>query len=70
MKQVSYKKEVRMKKIGEVVHELGIHWGTIRNFEKKGLINPTRTLTGYRLFSEEDIQKIRELYEAKKHGSR
>ncbi len=62
--------EVRMKKIGEVKRETGLHENTIRALEEKGLIHPARTLTGYRLFTEEDIQKIREIYEAKRHGAR
>jgi DNA-binding transcriptional MerR regulator len=52
--------------IHEVGEELKIHESTIRRLEKRGLIHPSRTLTGHRIFTEEDISKIREIYESKK----
>jgi DNA-binding transcriptional MerR regulator len=57
------KQEVFMgKRIGEVKRELGISENTIRNLERRGLIHPVRSLAGYRLFTEDEIQKIREIY--------
>ncbi len=52
-------------KIGEVARQLKIHPTTIRRLEKNGLIRTQRTLTGYRIFTPETIQKIREIYECK-----
>lgn len=51
------------KRIGQVSRELGIHENTIRALERRGLIHPDRSLTGYRIFDEETIQKIREIYQ-------
>jgi len=52
--------------IHEVSRELQIHESTIRRLEQRGLIKPSRTLTNHRIFTEEDISKIREIYESKK----
>lgn len=51
------------KKIHEVSRELGIHENTIRALERKGLIHPIRNLVGHRIFTEDVVQKIREIYE-------
>ena len=53
------------KKIGEVKRELGLHENTIRSLERKGLIHPMRNLVGHRIFTEDVIQKIREVYQQK-----
>jgi len=69
MRHVSHnnkKQEVFMgKKIGEVKRELGLHENTIRSLERKGLIHPMRNLVGHRIFTEDVIQKIREVYQQK-----
>lgn len=49
-------------RIGDVAKQLKIHPNTIRRLEKDGLIHTERTLTGYRIFTPETIQKIREFY--------
>ena len=49
-------------KIGEVAKQLRIHPNTIRRLEKNGLIRTQRTLTGYRIFTSETVEKIREFY--------
>jgi len=51
--------------IHEVSRELGIHENTIRRLEGRGLIRPIRNLVGHRIFTENDIQMIREIYEGK-----
>jgi DNA-binding transcriptional MerR regulator len=55
-------------KIGDVARSLQIHPNTIRRLEKKGLIQTQRTLTGYRVFTPETIEKIRRIYECKSGG--
>ncbi len=55
-------------KIGEVAKQLEIHPNTIRRLEKNGLIRTQRTLTGYRIFTPETVQKIREIYGCKDEG--
>lgn len=49
-------------KIGDVAKQLKIHPNTLRRLEKNGLIRTERTLTGYRIFTPETVQKIREIY--------
>ena len=49
-------------KIGDVAKQLRIHPNTIRRLEKNGLIRTQRTLTGFRIFTPETIEKIREIY--------
>lgn len=51
------------KKIHEVSRELGIHENTIRGLERRGLIHPDRNLVGHRIFTEDVVQKIRQIYE-------
>lgn len=45
--------------ISVVANLLDIHPQTIRCYERKGLIKPTRTEGNTRLFSDEDLDKIR-----------
>jgi MerR family transcriptional regulator, heat shock protein HspR len=45
--------------IGVVSRMLGITQQTIRFYEQRGLISPTRTTGNTRLFSEEDVKTIR-----------
>ncbi len=49
-------------KIGDVAKQLQIHPNTIRRLERNGLIRTQRTLTGYRIFTPEMVEKIREIY--------
>jgi DNA-binding transcriptional MerR regulator len=64
------KKETEMKvtvklKTGEVAKLTGLHFNTIRDLEKKGLIKAERSLAGHRLFDLGVIEKIKEIYEQK-----
>jgi MerR family transcriptional regulator/heat shock protein HspR len=45
--------------IGNVAERLGISVSTVRKYEAEGLIIPHRTDSGHRLFSFEDIERIR-----------
>jgi MerR family transcriptional regulator/heat shock protein HspR len=45
-------------KIGEVAKQLSIHDQTIRMYERKGLIKPTRSEHNTRLFTRNDITKV------------
>jgi len=49
-------------KIREAAQKVGVHENTIRNLERLGLIHPRRTLTGHRIFDEEILAKIKEIY--------
>lgn len=47
-------------RIGEVARLLCVSRESLRNWEKDGLIlKPQRSPTGYRMFSESDIQTIK-----------
>ena len=55
--------------IGKLVRELNINKETIRYYEKIGLLSETkRDKNGYRLYSEEDIEKIKFILIIKKFG--
>lgn len=50
-------------KIGEFAKRIGVTEQTIRNYEKKGLIHPQRLPSGYRIFTEENVQEILKIEE-------
>lgn len=55
--------------IGKLVRELNINKETIRYYEKIGLLSETkRDKNGYRLYSDEDIEKIKFILIIKKFG--
>ena len=41
----------------------GVHPQTLRNYERNGLLDPSRTPGGSRRFSEQDIKKLRHIQE-------
>jgi len=45
--------------ISVVAEILGIHPQTLRQYERLGLINPSRTIGNTRLYSEDDIEQIK-----------
>ncbi len=45
-------------RISEAAKRLGIHPNTLRHLEKRGVIKPERDWSGYRIFSERDIEEI------------
>ena len=47
--------------IGVVAEMLRIHPQTLRLYEKKGLINPSRTVGRTRLYSAEDVEEIQRI---------
>lgn len=55
--------------IGEITKELGISKETVRYYEKVGLLNiPNKGENGYRLYTLEDMRKIRFIRVAKSYG--
>ncbi len=55
--------------IGEAAKILGINKETIRYYEKVGLLgSPNKGENGYRLYTEEDLRKIRFIRVAKNYG--
>jgi MerR family transcriptional regulator, heat shock protein HspR len=55
--------------IGVVSEMLGIHPQTIRYYEKEGLVRPNRSPGKTRLYSDEDVQRLRAVHSlARDHG--
>jgi MerR family transcriptional regulator/heat shock protein HspR len=47
--------------IGVVAEMLGLHPQTLRFYEKKGLLNPSRTEGRTRMYSQEDVEEVARL---------
>lgn len=45
--------------ISMAARELGMHPQTLRKYERLGLVRPTRTIGSMRLYSEEEIERLR-----------
>jgi len=55
--------------IGELSRQVGISTGTIRYYERLGLLNPPqRTESQYRVYSQEDSERLRFIQKAKRFG--
>ncbi len=46
----------------------GVHPQTLRNYERSGLLDPTRTAGGSRRFSERDLARLRRIQELTSEG--
>ena len=46
----------------EAARRAGVHPDTPRNYEKAGLLSPLRDSSGRRLFTDEDVKRIREIF--------
>ncbi|WP_215918244.1 MerR family transcriptional regulator [Nocardia albiluteola] len=45
-------------KIGELADRTGVSVRALRYYEEKGVLNPDRTPSGYRIFTDSDINKV------------
>ena len=55
-------------KINEVEQAIGITKKNIRFYEQEGLLNPSRNLSnGYRDYSEEDLETLRQIKSDRSH---
>ena len=45
--------------ISMAARELGMHPQTLRKYERLGLVRPTRTIGSMRLYSADEIQRLR-----------
>ncbi len=43
---------------GEVARLLGVSVGTVRNYEREGILRSVKTLKGQRLFCREEVEKL------------
>jgi len=48
--------------IGVAAERAGVSPGTARSYCRQGLLDPVRDSSGRRLFSEDDIRRLREIY--------
>ena len=56
-------------KIGELAKATGTQVVTIRFYEKEGLLRqPERTAAGYRLYSQEDVERLHFIRRCRQHG--
>jgi len=46
----------------------GVHPQTLRNYERSGLLDPSRTAGGSRRFSEQDLDRLRRIQELTSEG--
>ena len=46
----------------------GVHPQTLRNYERSGLLDPSRTAGGSRRFSERDLERLRRIQELTSEG--
>ncbi len=54
--------------INEVESQLGISKANIRFYERQGLLTPSRSENGYRTYSDEDIQRLKQIIILRKLG--
>ena len=47
-----------MYSVGEVAERLGVHWRTLHNWERAGLVKPARA-GGRRVYSDRDLAELR-----------
>lgn len=57
-----------LNKIGQVAEILNVSVRTVRYYEELGLIDPHRTEKGTRLYSNEDIERLRTALTLREHG--
>ena len=61
--------ETRAVYVISVAAELaGVHPQTLRNYERNGLLDPTRTAGGSRRFSQRDLDRLRRIQELTSEG--
>ena len=53
---------MKMYLIGAAAAGAGVSTGTARSYCRQGLLDPVRDSSGRRLFSEDDIRRLREIY--------
>lgn len=51
----------RMLKVSEVARIAGVSKSTIRQWERQGLLHPVRSDSKYRLFSAEEVERVRDI---------
>lgn len=60
---------MRWKTIGRVAQETGVNRQTVLYYERRGLLPaPSRSLSGYRMFDEDTVRRIRFIKRAKELG--
>ncbi len=66
---MSEHRETRAVYVISVAAELaGVHPQTLRNYERSGLLDPSRTAGGSRRFSDQDLDRLRRIQELTSEG--
>ena len=52
-------------KTSQVAKLCGVHCQTILNYCKRGLVTPVRDINNYRRFSQEDVEKLQRILNAR-----
>ncbi|ADB35348.1 transcriptional regulator, MerR family [Kribbella flavida DSM 17836] len=47
--------------IGELSRRTGVSGRLLRYYEEQGLLEPARTSSGYRVYAEDDVQRVRHI---------
>lgn len=47
--------------IGELAQRTGVSVRALRYYEERGVLNPSRTATGYRIFDESDVRTVQHI---------
>jgi len=60
--------DTRLFMIGVAAELAGMHPQTLRMYERRGLVTPTRSAGGTRLYSYEDVTRLRQIQELSEQG--
>ncbi len=60
--------DTRLFMIGVAAELAGMHPQTLRMYERRGLVTPTRSSGGTRLYSYEDVTRLRQIQELSEQG--
>jgi len=49
--------------ISAAARKVGCHFGTLKNYEKKGYVAPARNSSGRRIYTSAQIEKLKKIFE-------
>ena len=60
--------ENQLYQMKDLMEKFGVTRDTIKYYEKKGLVKPIRNVSGYRLYDETQVQKLKMIMDLKNMG--
>jgi DNA-binding transcriptional MerR regulator len=60
--------DAAMIQVGEIARRTGVSARTIKYYEERGLVHPTRTQSRYRLYSEADVERLERICQLRGFG--